>query len=290
MSTKIEVKTFHRKSLILIATSMCAALYAIGSSITAYIPSPWGFGQFRPAVVIPAFFATIFGPWPAAVGAAIGTLIVDSAKRPPLHYGSLIASVPGNFIGFYLFGYIVKRFSWSRFILASNLTLTVANLIVGFLYVFAYRWLYLSAYVDPNLTILAFISVGLTIWWFVTMLPFVLLITPILIKVIAWAAPSIVSEDIRTHSLRKELPRTTFSLAMLVPGTVMLLIGLISTTYADFGKLFFLEGVSLIATQALFYGSGVVLIALGVIVYTGQMFLWRKPPTEKMERSHNNES
>ncbi|KPV63765.1 MAG: hypothetical protein AOA65_1174 [Candidatus Bathyarchaeota archaeon BA1] len=280
----MATKTYHRKSLVLIATSMCAALYAIGAYATAYIPSPWGFGQFRPAVVIPAFFATVFGPWPAAVGAAIGTLTADSVKQGALHFGSLIAAVPGNFIGFYLFGYIVKRFSWSRFILASNLTLTVANLIVAFLYVFAYRWLYLSAYVNPDFTTLAFISIGLTIWWFVTMLPFVLLITPLLIRAAAMAVPSIVSEDLRTYSLRKELPKTTFSLAMLAPGIIMLLMGLVSTTYADFGKLFSLKGATLTAIQILFYGGGVVLSALGVMIYTGQKFLWQKPPIKGAEK------
>jgi len=58
----------------------------------------------------------------------------------------------------------------------------------------------------------------------------------------------------------------------------MLLMGLISTTYADFGKLFSLKGATLTAIQILFYGGGVVLSALGVMIYTGQKFLWQKPP------------
>jgi hypothetical protein len=49
-------------SLRAVLTALCAALYAVGAYATAYIPSPWGFGQFRPAVVIPAFFAVVFGP------------------------------------------------------------------------------------------------------------------------------------------------------------------------------------------------------------------------------------
>jgi hypothetical protein len=83
---------------------MCAALYGVGSLATAYIPSPWGFGQFRPAVIVPAFFAVIYGPIPAGIGAALGTLIADSVKHGYLYPGSLIAAVPGNFLGFYLFG------------------------------------------------------------------------------------------------------------------------------------------------------------------------------------------
>ena len=66
-------------SLTVALISICASLYALGSFITANIPSPWGAGQFRPAVVIPSLFAVISGPFPAGIGAALGTLIADSA-------------------------------------------------------------------------------------------------------------------------------------------------------------------------------------------------------------------
>lgn len=88
------------KSLKIVLTDLCAALYAIGSYFTAYIQSPWGMGQFRPTVVIPALFVSLLGPWIAGIGTAIGTLICDSIKRGTLHIGSLIAVVHGNFIGF----------------------------------------------------------------------------------------------------------------------------------------------------------------------------------------------
>jgi len=55
-------------ALIIVATAVSAALYAVGSLTTAYIPSPWGMGQFRPAVVIPSFFAVVFGPWAGGLG------------------------------------------------------------------------------------------------------------------------------------------------------------------------------------------------------------------------------
>jgi len=290
MNTKTEVKAHQRKSLVVVATSMCAALYAIGAYATAYIPSPWGFGQFRPAVVIPAFFATIFGPWPAALGAALGTLIADSTKHGYLYPGSFLAAVPGNFIGFFLFGYILKkRFSWGRFIAASNLTLTVANLIVAFLYVFLFKVLYVGdiKYVTVAPQVLTYLSIGLTIYWFVTMLPFVLLVTPLLIRAAVAAFPSILPEGVKVHSLREEIPKTTLGLAMLIPGIVMLMIGLFSTAYADFGKLFSLAGVALTVTQILFYGSGVFLFALGIITYAGQKFLWRKQFVEKKRRESN---
>jgi len=269
MSSKLR----HPASLLLVTTAINAALYAVGAFVTAYIPSPWGVGQFRPAVVIPAFFATIFGPWVGGVGAALGTLIVDSVKHGQLYPGSLIAAVPGNFIGFFLFGYVLKKkFNWTRFITITNITLVLANLIVAFLYVFAFKWLYASAssYTALSLDALIMLSIGLTIFWFVTMLPFVLLVTPPLIAAVSSAFPSLVADDVRSSTL-KQLPRKSFGLSMLVPGIVMIVVGL-ATTYTVFGTYLSTNFASTFSStimamlQVLFYGSGIVLAALGTIV------------------------
>ncbi|MFX0067364.1 MAG: hypothetical protein ACFFC7_35025 [Candidatus Hermodarchaeota archaeon] len=266
-----------RPSIILTATMMNSVLYAILSYATAYIPSPWGAGQFRPAVIIPAFFATIFGPMCGGVGAALGTLIADSVKHGQLYAGSYLAAVPGNFIGFYLFGYIVKKkFSWSRFIIASEVTLSIANMIVAFLYVFLFKVLYLSSptYVGMPLDAQIFFSIGLTIWWYITMLPFVLLVTPLLIRAAASAFPSIVPPEIRNISLRQEFPQKSLSLAMLLPGVIMLMIGVtVSTTYLGvYTKEFFGE-VTLTLIQLMFYVSGAVLSVLGILVYAKMRIL-----------------
>ncbi len=268
MSDKAVVKKQQPISLLTVAMALCAGLYAVGCYITAYIPSPWGIGQFRPAVFIPAFFAAIFGPMPAGIGAALGTLIADSVKHGYLYPGSLIAAVPGNFIGFYLFGYIVKKkFTWERFILASNIALTVANLIVAFLYVFCYKLLYASA-LEFRPADLTFLSIGLTIFWFVTMLPFVLVITPPLIRAVAAAVPSVVPDQVRTHSLRQELPKVTFSLAMLIPGLIMLLVAL-AASYTFVGEYIFTTfgQTTHILIQVMFYLSGAALSILGALFY-----------------------
>lgn len=219
-----------RPSAKVMATTMCAALYAVGCYATAYIPSPWGFGQFRPAVVIPSFFAAVFGPMTAGVGSAIGTLIADSVKHGYVYPGSLVAAVPGNFLGFYLFGLILRRrFTWARFILASHLTLTLANLTVAALYVLVYKILYMSQLTGMPTGALAALIFGLTLWWFVTMLPFVLLVTPPLIRAAAASFPSIVSDDVREHSLSGEASETAFALSMLAPGLAMVLLGVFIT-------------------------------------------------------------
>jgi MFS family permease len=260
-------------TLLIVTMAINAALYAVGSFATAYIPSPWGVGQFRPAVIIPAFFATIFGPWVGGIGAALGTLIADSVKHGQLYFGSLIAAVPGNFIGFFLFGYVLrKKFNWARFIAMTNVTLVIANLIVAFLYVFAFKVLYASApsYTALSGDALTMLSIGLTIFWFVTMLPFVLLITPLLIVAVSNAFPSIVADDVRESTL-KELPRRSFALSMLIPGIIMILTGL-ATSYTVFGSYLSTNFASTFSStimallQLLFYGSGIVLSILGALV------------------------
>ncbi|MEM3712265.1 MAG: ECF transporter S component [Thermoproteota archaeon] len=254
------------RSLLVTATALCAALYAVGCYATAYIPSPWGFGQFRPAVVIPALFGAIFGPLPSALGAAIGTLIADSVKRGSLHIGSLIAAVPGNFIGFYIYGWMLRRnFNWARFIAASLLTLVIGNAMVAFLYVFFYRALFLQA-LPFSIEALTFISIGLTIYWFATMLPFMLLVTPLLIRLIAIAMPEVVPEHICVTSIRTGFPRRPFILATIIPGVTLIMLGIATslTPLRDFT----LNAAKLSSTLPLelaYYCTGLVLVAMGVV-------------------------
>ena len=254
-------------TLRLTATVMCAILYAGGSYMTAYIPSPWGFGQFRPAVVVPAFFAVIFGPAPAGLGAALGTLIADSVKHGTLYMGSLLAAVPGNFIAFYLFGYMCKKFSWGRFVATTNVTLTLANFVTAFLYLYLFKQLYLQT-LELSLMDLTVLSLGLTLWWFVTMLPFVFLVTPVLIKAVAHSFPSIVPVEVKNSSLEQDLPSYTFTLSLVIPGAVLLILGL-AATFTPLGA--FLASTNKILTidpfQTLLYGSGVALLSMGLYSY-----------------------
>jgi len=212
------------KALMVSATAFCAALYATGSYLTAYISSPWGYGQFRPAIIIPAFFAIIFGPMPAGLGAAIGTFLCDSLKHGTFYIPSLVAAVPGNFIGFYLYGWLLKgKFNWKRFVSSSILILIIANSIVAFLYVPTINFLF-GLNLSMNGMIL--LSISLIIWWFVTMFPFMLLLTPFLIKISAIALPNITPIDVRNASLSQEFPTKFFILSILLPGIIMLSLGL----------------------------------------------------------------
>src|SRR5208337_3058880 len=84
--TRCEMPVARAKQLANMAT--CAALYAVAIAATAFVPTPWGVGQFRPGVVIPAIYAFIGAPIEAGLGAAIGTFI-----------GSFILQAAGTGLG-----------------------------------------------------------------------------------------------------------------------------------------------------------------------------------------------
>jgi len=115
-------------------TVLNASLYAITAYATAYIESPWGHSQFRPAIIIPALFAMIFGSWVGGIGAAIGTLICDSIKHGTLYMPSLIATVPANFLAFFLYGCILRKgFTWDKFVMTYVLSLFIGNFVCAIL-------------------------------------------------------------------------------------------------------------------------------------------------------------
>ena len=110
------------------------------------------------------------------------------------------------------------------------------------------------------------------------MLPFVLIVTPPLIRAAATAFPSIVPKDVKLHSLKQELPKNTFSLSLLVPGLIMLLIGL-ATAYTGVGA--YLSTVfsetAFIVIQTMCYVSGIALVCLGLLCYFGKGGILNKP-------------
>ena len=255
------------KSLTVAMSAMCAVLYAMGSYLTAYLVSPWGSGQFRPAVVIPAVFASLFGPVVGGLGAAVGTLIADSLAHGQIYVRSLVSAVPGNFVGFFLFGWLMKRrFGWANYIKTSQVTLILSNGMVAFLYV------YYRTFVDGSYPVAfrdgwIYVSLGLVAWWYVTMLPFVLVLGPILIRAVAPALSGLVSQEL-SLKLKEEVPRKSLFVAMILPSMIMLAIGvtlvtanpslLVSSSFAS-------NAVILTGMQLMFLGSGLILLVLSVL-------------------------
>lgn len=89
------------------ATGICAALYAVIGLLTSFGLNVGGVA-FYPAVIIPAIFAVLFGPWVGGIGAGIGIFVRDVFYHgDPLL--SLVAGVTSNFAMFFLLGYFSHR-------------------------------------------------------------------------------------------------------------------------------------------------------------------------------------
>jgi len=129
------MKSFEGRSLEVALIISCAALYALAITATAPIPTPWGVRHFRPGIVVPALFAVISTPRIAGLGAAIGTFVgsfILSLFGLSNLILSLISGVPGNFIGFYMLGYLLSRYrSWGSFIVSSFTSLFIGNFIAA---------------------------------------------------------------------------------------------------------------------------------------------------------------
>jgi hypothetical protein len=154
--------------------AIVTALYAVGKALTAYIPSPWGIGEFLIGLFIPAYFAVVSDTLPVAIGAGLGTFVGDVIFLTPLKETtpvlSLVAGVPANFVAFLLFGAFVKRYrSWPAFVAATVCFVTLGNLIA-------------AVNVVEFLTLPSKLILGLTLFWNIGAIPAVLVGVPILLR------------------------------------------------------------------------------------------------------------
>lgn len=160
--------------------AMCAALYAVVNGLTAPIGTPWGVGQFRPGVIIPALFTIMSGTLVGAVGAGLGSLVGDILFLVPLGQTNptlaLLAGLPGNFVGFLLFGLIVNRLkSWSAFAAGTVVSLLVGNMVAA-------TGVMLLAIPFSDAASFWVGVLGFTFFWEFTMLPFMILLLPLLLR------------------------------------------------------------------------------------------------------------
>lgn len=181
-------KSSSPRTIQIALTAITAALYAASIAATAYIPTPWAIGHLRPGVFIPAFFTVACGPIIGGLGAAIGCFLGDFALS---YFGytnpllSLLAGVPANFVGFYILGWLTRKFkTWSAFIANSFIALLIGNLIAATgVVVFGPIVIpAISNWMQWSLTVKIATIMGFTIFWLVTMIPFVVWLTPILVE------------------------------------------------------------------------------------------------------------
>ncbi|RLE82663.1 MAG: hypothetical protein DRJ51_00840 [Thermoprotei archaeon] len=171
-----------RKSRRVALIALNAALYAVFILVTAYITTPFII-QFRSAVIVPAIFAALYGPLIGGFGAALGTFIASIIR-----YGSPILTIfsgtPGNFVCFYLLGYIARKYSERDRWLLGYIIGSVVGLLAGFT-IIALGLYFLAAVVGMK-TLLAwtntsFITMALA-FGIVSELPFMLILGPPIIR------------------------------------------------------------------------------------------------------------
>jgi hypothetical protein len=245
----------------------CAALYTVAIAITAFVPTPWGVGQFRPGVVIPVIYAFLGGSLVAGVGAAVGTLlgsfILQAAGTGLGPFGSLVSGVPANFIGFYLLGMFVSKYkSWKGFIFGSFVSLMIGNLVAAggvalyLTYVFP-RWA--SMVLEVKLGAI----LGLTLFWTVTMLPFVLALVPIVIVALSRTGfSSMESFSYFRSASMKDVAVPSVSVAVILGAIYALIV----TT--SVGTLMFASVVSeqnIFWVKSLFAFSSVIMIGFALV-------------------------
>jgi hypothetical protein len=180
-------------------TSICASLYAISIILTAYLPTPWGVGHLRLGIIIPAIFALLGGPWVAGIGAAIGSFLGDIFGLVPFGRTdpilALFAGVPANFVGFFIFGYLIKKYgNWGSFLLISFIALLIGNFIaalnvviyIGFLFPLNHPWATFSGVLlHESLNLKVGLILGFLLFWLLTMLPVMLFAFPPLVKALS---------------------------------------------------------------------------------------------------------
>jgi len=101
------------------------------------------------------------------------------------------------------------------------------------------------------------------------MLPFQLLITPFLVKIVARTIPSVVSDILFKISLGSPLPMKRLSLALLVPGLIMFLIGVLLVVHLSVGLMLIggLKNAEILASliKVMFLITGLSAIIIGII-------------------------
>ena len=251
--------------------TISAALYAAAITVTAPIPTPWGIGHFRPGVVVPALFALISTPMVAGVGAAMGTFIgsfilsLFGLSNPIL---SLISGVPGNFIAFYLLSYLSSRYrSLSSFITSSLVSLFVGNLVAASGVLLYYstmvpNWILWS--IEAKLSVI----LGLTLFWVATMLPFVVVLTPILAEALTPIISNINSKILRKIELTRTDTRSKIIYSSLTVASILVLI-YVAATLTPVGDILFAKVIKpeyMLWVKILILISGLITLVFGLTV------------------------
>jgi hypothetical protein len=96
---------------------------------------------------------------------------------------SLVAGVPGNFVGFYIFGWLAQRArSWRAFPWVSVVAVFVGNLVAATGVVAFFTLITDIGWAGWPLAVKVATIFGFTLFWAATMFPFILALVPLLVR------------------------------------------------------------------------------------------------------------
>ena len=185
--------SMNSRAKLVASAAICAALYAIVNAATSFVTTPFGLGEFRPGVVIPAFFAITAGPLPAALGAGIGSFIGDMVSLVPAGRSTfvwaLLAGGTGNFLGFLVLGLVYEKLkNWRGFVFGTAAGLFVGNLVAAAGVVLLGMFFLPSSAANPFPGmaggLAGGVGIGLLLFWFGTMFPFVIILDPPIVRLL----------------------------------------------------------------------------------------------------------
>lgn len=244
------------------------------NALTSFISTPFGIGEFRPGVIVPAFFALVVGPLPAALGAGIGSFIGDMLTLVPEGRSTFLWAVGaggfGNFIGFLVLGWVYQKLrEWRGFVLGTTAGLFVGNAVAAAGVVILGALFLPTSALNPFPTIPMSVGagffVGLLLFWFGTMFPFVIVFVPPIVKYLKPYASQL-SPPGNYPEIASPSKRVVYTWSIIV--AVLVLVALVIALFSGFvGIEDIVNGYGgSLAWASLFIISAVAVIVVGALV------------------------
>lgn len=167
-------------------TAVNMSLYAVVGLLT-YFGIVVGGIKFWPAVIVPASFSVLFGPYIGGIGAAGGIFIADILTHGDALL-SLSVGVTSNFTAFFILGHLNNRkYSIRRYLLTATLSLLIGSAIIGAgLFLWTQFFTLPGQAFEPWTWLAALTYFG---WTFISEIPFLLIVVPPIVKAVKQALP-----------------------------------------------------------------------------------------------------
>ncbi|MGI0091846.1 MAG: hypothetical protein ACREBS_09065 [Nitrososphaerales archaeon] len=274
----------------MVATAaICAALYATVNAITSFFPTPYGIGEFRPGVVIPAFFAITAGPLPAAIGAGVGSFVGDMVSIVPAGRSTFLwalgAGGVGNFLGFLVLGLIYQKMkNWKGFIFGTTAGLFIGNLVAAAGVVLLGMFFLPSSGLNPfpgmGGGLATGLGIGLLLFWFGTMFHFVIILVPPLVRVMRPYASSL-SVDRRYPSLVEQNKKAVWAWSIFVAILVLAALAIALLSQVAGINAIISEDGGVFRWEVLFIVSAIAVLVVGALLPQISAPVTRKVETAK---------